>query len=54
MGSGTTAKIAQQMNRNWIGSEISQDYVNIAEQRLELLNKQSLFHNNLNLQEIEK
>ena len=34
MGSGTTAKIANLLNRKWIGSEISQDYVAIAEKRL--------------------
>lgn len=34
MGSGTTAKVAQLMNRRWIGSEISTQYVEIAEQRI--------------------
>jgi DNA modification methylase len=34
MGSGTTAKIAHLMNRKWIGSEISEEYVRLAEQRL--------------------
>lgn len=34
MGSGTTAKIAHQLNRRWIGSEISSEYVSIAERRL--------------------
>lgn len=34
MGSGTTAKIAHQMNRNWIGSEISAEYVDVAWERL--------------------
>lgn len=34
MGSGTTAKVAHQMNRNWIGSEISSEYVEIAWERL--------------------
>lgn len=34
MGSGTTAKIAHQMKRQWIGSEISAEYVAIAEERL--------------------
>jgi len=34
MGSGTTAKMAQILNRNWIGSEISKEYVEIAEERL--------------------
>lgn len=34
MGSGTTAKIAKLNNRNYIGFEISQEYVNIANSRL--------------------
>lgn len=34
MGSGTTAKIAQLMNRKWLGSEISKEYIEIAEERL--------------------
>jgi site-specific DNA-methyltransferase (adenine-specific) len=35
MGSGTTAKIANLLHRQWIGSEISHEYVKIAEQRLD-------------------
>jgi DNA modification methylase len=35
MGSGTTAKAAHQLGRNWIGSEISQEYVDLANKRLE-------------------
>jgi site-specific DNA-methyltransferase (adenine-specific) len=35
MGSGTTAKMAKLNNRHFIGSEISQDYVDIANARLE-------------------
>lgn len=34
MGSGTTAKVAQSLNRNWIGSEISEEYVEICNERL--------------------
>jgi DNA modification methylase len=34
MGSGTTAKMAILNNRNYIGSEISKDYVEIANKRL--------------------
>lgn len=34
MGSGTTAKMAHLMKRNWIGSEISQEYVDLANKRL--------------------
>ena len=35
MGSGTTAKMAILNNRNYIGSEISQDYLPIIQKRLE-------------------
>jgi len=34
MGSGTTAKMAYLQNRNYIGSEISSEYIKIAEKRL--------------------
>ncbi|MBK8465098.1 MAG: site-specific DNA-methyltransferase [Chloracidobacterium sp.] len=34
MGSGTTAKVAQLLDRQWIGSEISEEYVKIAQTRL--------------------
>jgi len=34
MGSGTTAKAAQTLGRRWIGSEISNEYVSIALDRL--------------------
>ena len=34
MGSGTTAKMAMLNNRNYIGSEISKEYCNIAEERI--------------------
>lgn len=34
MGSGTTAKMALLNNRNYIGSEISEEYCNIADERL--------------------
>ena len=44
MGSGTTAKMAHKYNRNWIGSEISEEYVKIAEERLDpLLRQLTLF-----------
>lgn len=35
MGSGTTAKMAHLQKRNWIGSEISAEYVALANKRLE-------------------
>ena len=34
MGSGTTAKMAHIYKRNWIGSELSQKYVDLANKRL--------------------
>jgi len=34
MGSGTTAKMAMLNNRNYIGSEISKEYCDIAEKRI--------------------
>ena len=35
IGSGTTAKAAHLLNRNWVGSEISKEYCEIANKRLE-------------------
>lgn len=35
MGSGTTAKMAMLLKRNWIGSEISAEYVEISNKRLQ-------------------
>ena len=44
MGSGTTAKMAHVYNRNWIGSEISAEYVELANKRLDpYLRQTSLF-----------
>ena len=44
MGSGTTAKAAHQLKRRWIGSEISSEYVELANKRLEpYLAQESLF-----------
>jgi len=34
MGSGTTAKMAHLQKRNWIGSEMSEEYVKLANKRL--------------------
>ncbi|HVF47652.1 MAG TPA: site-specific DNA-methyltransferase [Pyrinomonadaceae bacterium] len=34
MGSGTTAKVAQLLDRKWLGSEISEQYVSLANERL--------------------
>ncbi len=35
MGSGTTAKCANQLNRKWLGSEINIDYIKITKERIE-------------------
>lgn len=44
MGSGTTAKAAHQLKRQWIGSEISEEYVELANKRLEpYLMQETLF-----------
>jgi site-specific DNA-methyltransferase (adenine-specific) len=44
MGSGTTAKMAHKLKRNWIGSEISKKYVELAEKRIApYLAQKSLF-----------
>lgn len=49
MGSGTTAVAAKRLNRNFIGFEIQDKYVEIAEQRLKQTDKQTelQFNNNL-------
>ena len=44
MGSGTTAKMAHLLKRNWIGSEMSEEYVELANKRLwQYLNQKTLF-----------
>ena len=40
-GSGTTAKMAHKLKRNWILSEIRSEYVQIAEKELEEIQKQA-------------
>lgn len=43
MGSGTTAKMAHLLNRDWIGSEISKEYTELANKRLwQYLNQKTL------------
>lgn len=39
VGSGTTAKMAKILNRQYIGSDISQEYINIAEERINKTNE---------------
>ena len=43
MGSGTTAKIASLNNRKWLGSEISKEYVEVAQKRLQKYITDNLF-----------
>jgi site-specific DNA-methyltransferase (adenine-specific) len=44
MGSGTTAKMAHLLKRNWIGSEMSSEYCDIANKRIETyLQQQTIF-----------
>lgn len=44
LGSGTTAKMAHTLNRNWIGSELSDKYVEMANKRLDpFLRQTNLF-----------
>lgn len=38
MGSGTTAKMSIVLGRNWVGSEISEEYLNISNQRINNIN----------------
>ena len=40
MGSGTTAKMCEKLNRKWIGIEISEEYCEIAAQRIEMESRQ--------------
>lgn len=42
MGSGTTAKMSYLLGRDYIGSEISEEYCDIAEKRLEYCKKQGV------------
>ncbi len=43
-GSGTTAIAAIKENRQWIGSEISKEYCEIAQKRIDIeLNQMKLF-----------
>lgn len=42
MGSGTTALVAEELNRQWLGFDISQTYIDISEQRLKEQNKPNL------------
>lgn len=41
MGSGTSAVVAKKLNRNYLGYELQQDYIDIANARLESINTNS-------------
>ena len=43
IGSGTTAKVAHILKRKWLGSEISKEYTEIANKRLEEYLSTNLF-----------
>jgi site-specific DNA-methyltransferase (adenine-specific) len=45
MGSGTTAIACEMMNRNWIGSELSKNYCEVARKRITEITKKDLFFN---------
>jgi len=56
-GSGTTAAVAYQLNRNYVGVEISQKYVKNTEKRLAELKKQqsaNLFFSTAELNELKR
>jgi DNA modification methylase len=42
MGSGTTAKVAIELNRNWLGSEISKEYCRLIKKRVEFIQRKLL------------
>jgi site-specific DNA-methyltransferase (adenine-specific) len=55
MGSGTTAKAAIQLKRNWIGSEIDKTYCDICEKRLNgLINQETLFDEFITRESLKK
>ena len=59
MGSGTTGVVCKELNRNFIGIEIDENYYKIAKERIEetKINSQLSNVDNLNLnqeQEVEK
>lgn len=52
MGSGTTAKMSILNNRHWIGSEISDEYCNLIEQRIQ--NLSDINSNSFELNDLSK
>ena len=45
MGSGTVAKVAKELNRNYIGFEISPEYCKMANDRLKNCENESTYFN---------
>jgi modification methylase len=41
MGSGTTAVVAKKLGRNYLGIELNQEYIEIAEKRIETVLSQT-------------
>ena len=55
MGSGTSAKAAIQLKRNWIGSEIDKGYCDICEKRLSgMVNQETLFDEFITRESLKK
>lgn len=42
LGSGTTAVTAEQLNRRWLGCDLSQEYLNLAISRIESVEEWSI------------
>jgi site-specific DNA-methyltransferase (adenine-specific) len=54
LGSGTTAVACMQLNRNFIGIDISPEYCKIAEQRLKAVPEKLMNFNEAKIKEVEK
>ena len=55
MGSGTSAKAAIQLKRNWIGSEIDKGYCDVCEKRLSgMVNQETLFDEYITRESLKK
>jgi site-specific DNA-methyltransferase (adenine-specific) len=55
MGSGTTAKAAIQLKRNWVGSEIDKSYCEICEKRLSgMVHQETMFDELITRESLKK
>ncbi len=55
MGSGTTAKVAIQLTRNWVGSEIDKGYCDVCEKRLNgIVKQETLFDDFITRESLKK